>query len=348
MPTLEERVRLLESRLGGGLLGLQPGDAELRSDLDLLKTQVSQIRNQQRNGNVFGGMIRTEIGPGFTFYGPLIRDVDASFPLDFLLHIPEYILRISSCALHVVPRPVRSSVSVAEDIGSITSDGGTLNTSEASSQSSSGASTSSSSGASSSSSSGASSSSTSDGGGSHSHSLSGNSTAVSTHQHTGSTGAPDPVEGGSGHDHLVITSFDGGHSHGLSGATAASNGSHDHGMAHNHGIAHTHGISHTHGIDHFHDINPHTHDVAGHGHDLTLAISEGGSASGITLLIDGIDRTSALGGPWDDAFEVDIRQYLVDARQMPLTGHHTIQLTSATVGALELHGDLYGVVRPPV
>lgn len=162
---------------------------------------------------------------------------------------------------------------------------------------------------------------TSSSGGSHTHSLSGAVTSESNHAHTGGTSSDSPSDP---HSHLVITDADGGHNHSVSGATAASGGSHSH------------------------TVSNHDHTIPAHGHNLTLGISEGGSATTIRFHIDGVDRTAALGGPWSAAVSVDITPYLLNVRGEPVHGVHPVKFESASVGAIEVWIDFYVIAKVPV
>lgn len=82
-----------------------------------------------------------------------------------------------------------------------------------------------------------------------------------------------------------------------------------------------------------------------HTHPLTLSISESGMAAGMHLYIDGVDRTTALGGPWSAEATLDITDYLVDVRLRPEVGAHPIKVTSTAAGAIEAVGDIYGIIK---
>jgi len=122
---------------------------------------------------------------------------------------------------------------------------------------------------------------------------------------------------------------------------------HGHGMAHTHTISHDHNIAHTHTIPHTHTMN-HTHNVPGHGHATTLGITEGGTAAGLRLYIDGVDRSAALGGPWGAAALVDITPYLLNVRGEPVHGAHPIKITATSVGAVEVWFDWLVIAKPNV
>lgn len=75
----------------------------------------------------------------------------------------------------------------------------------------------------------------------------------------------------------------------------------------------------------------HTHTIDDHTHDLTYAIHDDTvNPNTVSIYIDGVDRTSALGGPWGGGGvamdeELDITTYLVNAVG-GLRQNHTVQL----------------------
>lgn len=100
------------------------------------------------------------------------------------------------------------------------------------------------------------------------------------------------------------------------------------------------------------ESSTHTHSVtiAAHTHDLTYGIYEGSAASTpqITVTINGVDRTSALGGPWDDDFTVDVTTYLRDANNgFPLRQVNTIVLTSDELLDVEITVKSFASAVPP-
>ena len=118
-----------------------------------------------------------------------------------------------------------------------------------------------------------------------------------------------------GGEATFLTFFGASHSHSLwphSHATAGhTHGmAHDHGMAHTHGIAHDHGMAHNHGMGHDHGMG-HTHTVPVHAHGIVHGIFTGLAAAGVTVAVNGIDRTSALGGPFNaDQNNLNIAPFL--------------------------------------
>lgn len=99
---------------------------------------------------------------------------------------------------------------------------------------------------------------------------------------------------------------------------------HAHGIDHNHNIDHGHSGSTAGSTTHDHTIGAsgsHTHNVTipSHNHTLSYGIYQDTLyPTSISVAIDGVDRTGALGGPWDAGGagteqEVDITTYLVNA-----------------------------------
>lgn len=95
------------------------------------------------------------------------------------------------------------------------------------------------------------------------------------------------------------------------------------------------GGSHTHTVgDHTHTvtISDHTHSTPNHTHGITYGIYSSGYPTAVSITIDGVDVTSALGGPWSPSaldpneLDMDITNYTASA------GTHTIQLTTTGQG----------------
>jgi hypothetical protein len=131
-------------------------------------------------------------------------------------------------------------------------------------------------------------------------------TTTHTHPLTGIANASE-----SGHQHGILN-----HTHTVSGQTAQSGGSH------------THTVS-----NHTHTVSNHTHTVPDHTHALVYGIFLGPTATTpqFTITINGTDRTSALGGPWDNDVTLDITQYLVDGQ-----GHVLRQANNIDIGSSQL------------
>ena len=142
--------------------------------------------------------------------------------------------------------------------------------------------------------------------GSHSHSASSGSALTSG---TGRTyGASD----GSGHYHdFDISQL--GHSHSISIGSAG---------------AHAHGRD----VKHSHGLPAHTHDVnlPDHAHGLVFGIYEGTVAQSVTIKINGVDRTAALGGPFNvDQPGLDIGIYLLPGQW------NVVELGSSQLGRID-------------
>ena len=183
----------------------------------------------------------------------------------------------------------------------------------------------------------ASSTSSSDTVGSHSHealtlarietaSLNSNHKPVYIHQDDGDIVFPSDDAGPSSHTETSDT--EASHSHNIDHTHDVTISGHTHSVAisgHTHSVAisgHTHGMAHTHDVTiaaHDHSMG-HTHDVTidSHQHtiDLTYGIHEDTEhPQGISITINGTDRTIVLGGTWapSDAavdIEIDITEYI--------------------------------------
>ena len=144
--------------------------------------------------------------------------------------------------------------------------------------------------------------------------------------------ARNGVENGSG----VFWTFNASnHTHGVDAFASESESTHRHGV-----LNHTHSVSgqtaaaggdHTHTVpSHTHTVSNHTHTVSDHTHALIYGVYQGPNptAPQMTIEINGADRTTALGGPWDSDFTVDITQYLVDGQGQPLRQTNTIEISA--------------------
>jgi hypothetical protein len=81
---------------------------------------------------------------------------------------------------------------------------------------------------------------------------------------------------------------------------------------------------------------PHSHSVADHTHALVYGIYESTlpSTKQIRILINGVDRTSALGGPWDATeLNLDITQFLQTQFLTPVQQNNQIELRVGAAGA---------------
>ncbi len=123
------------------------------------------------------------------------------------------------------------------------------------------------------------------------------------------------------------------HTHAVTGATSSSGTSHAHTVAdHTHGVTGTTSSAET----------SHTHAVTlpSHTHGLVFGIYEGAGPTAnanVTVTINGVDRTAALGGPFDGDFLArDITPYLQDAQGHPLRQRNTIVFTAGELLDLEI------------
>jgi hypothetical protein len=97
--------------------------------------------------------------------------------------------------------------------------------------------------------------------------------------------------------------------------------------SHTHDLAHTHGIAHTHDISHTHSVTP----------TLAYGIFEGAVATGVSVKVNGIDRTTALGGPFSvDQAELELVQWL------NIGAWNTVELTPTGLGTIIGHLRLTG------
>lgn len=156
---------------------------------------------------------------------------------------------------------------------------------------------------------------------------------------------------------------------GINSQTDAESAPHTHGMEHTHNIDHGHSGStasnepHTHTGQttdlqtHDHNIaasGSHTHDVdvAGHNHDLTYGIFlDTVYPQTISVAINGIDVTSALGGPWaltnvGVQIETDITEYIVNASGGLRQNHEVVFTCAAGRGEIEGEIDILASIQP--
>lgn len=66
----------------------------------------------------------------------------------------------------------------------------------------------------------------------------------------------------------------------------------------------------------------------------TLGVTEGATATGVTVAFDGVDATAALGGPFNaDVIELDVRRFLGTTQNVK----HTIAMKPSGLGRIEAH-----------
>lgn len=95
----------------------------------------------------------------------------------------------------------------------------------------------------------------------------------------------------------------------------------------------------------------HTHDVPGQSitiPSLSLnpptAIYEAGMAQGVHVFIDGVDRTTALGGPFGSGTALDV-SLLEIGQWITSTGWHELQLSSTSIGGVTAQVQFSGLIN---
>ena len=132
---------------------------------------------------------------------------------------------------------------------------------------------------------------------------------------------PDFMNYAGGHSHGGYTGYKSNHNHGIPYGTLLAiagggsvewepSGGHDHSIGWDGGHAHSmYSVNHDHTID----IPGHNHtvDIPSHTHGIDYGIYTDTAAAGVTVAINGIDRTGALGGPFNsDQDSLNIAPYL--------------------------------------
>jgi len=140
--------------------------------------------------------------------------------------------------------------------------------------------------------------------------------AVKVFLEISSPSSPETYEAAGGHTHSVPISA---HSHTVTGTTSSAESSHTHSVT-----------------------------IAAHGHNLVFGIFEGSSPADIQLWIDGVNRTTPLGGPWAAAgAEVDITNYFLDGDGMVVHGDHTLEFrVPSGLGRVEAHVHWINIIAP--
>ena len=109
---------------------------------------------------------------------------------------------------------------------------------------------------------------------------------------------------------------------------AFSGGSHNHWLP-PHSHYHT-AYGHSHSMNHTHNCPAHSHAVSDHAHSISYGIHTSTSPTGVTVKINGIDRTSALGGPFNsDQSNIEIKQYL------SIGQWNTVEFNTARLGRID-------------
>lgn len=295
---------------------------DLRRELQELKTQVSTLSRTVGDqtdvidnhvgidwgASGMGQPHPTQLNFNREIHGPSKTSVDSTHDMEFPVDFDDTVQYLHQSKLTVRMFPVRSNVSTSASAGSsspTTSSGG-------------------------------SSSPTSAGGGSHNHLV----MQKAAFDVITTVGTPEDDVGGTltaaefmAHYHVVdlatpgyTMKLSGGGDHSFALAMTSAPGGDGHLYTYDSAASHTHGVT----------IAGHTHDVtiSGHSHDLTYGIYEGAapSAPAITIEINGVDRTSALGGPWNADFTVDITPYVRD----PISGQPLRPTNEIVLGSDEL------------
>ncbi|HSW63105.1 MAG TPA: hypothetical protein VLH56_07340, partial [Dissulfurispiraceae bacterium] len=152
-----------------------------------------------------------------------------------------------------------------------------------------------------------------------------------SHDHGGATQA-----GGSpSHTHPIWSH--GFHEHpGAGGHTHVGATEHWHDVTlpdHTHAVQnHSHSVNdHSHPVqNHSHDVQNHSHSVNDHIHAISYGIFTGTTATGVTIVINGVDRTTALGGPFiADQSNLNIAPFL------NIGQWNTIALGSSQLGRID-------------
>lgn len=289
-----------------------------------------------------------------SYHGPFRDSLAPSFPMPFVVDYDANVFLLHAAKLQFRVRGLRANTTTASAGGSTsptTSSGGGSTSSTGTSHSHSVSGT------------------TSSGGGSHGHSVTATASEnpstwsfwVSSLQN-GIGGFTDYVTTGDSHNHSSSTTdAASGHAHTVSGGTGTY-GPHDHQISANFAEAaprvHTHQVSGQSAIsvgDHSHSVSgstsggeaSHTHSISAHTHSVTIPDHTHGlvygifqqvtpGSPGITISINGVDRTAALGGPWNAGAVLDITQYLVNANGQPLRQDNTISLGAALLCDIEV------------
>lgn len=137
------------------------------------------------------------------------------------------------------------------------------------------------------------------------------------------------------HNHTLSSVFvsgsassDGLHNHSVSGSSTGYSGTHSHNISISGSTQSDGSHSHTINLNHSHGIN------INHNHDLEYGVYQGSAPTNLRIFINGVDRTSALGGTRSGVMttpELNITPYITS------NGWHTIEFTSDTVGRIVAH-----------
>jgi hypothetical protein len=326
---MSESIILTETLTGG---------RAAEEGLNLLKSQAAAQVVESTVGNPFTGPIRADISSGLLPVGPYRQDVDATFSLEFTLWLSEEILRIRRMTLHITPKPSRLAA------GSSEASADTVNVESAG----------------------------------HVHiwlSKIGAAVVTGTNVHAGATTAGPSATVFVG-DSVHVHTETGVNTLGPSSTVAVGTSTHTHvpsstvsvpivGNFSNFGSFDSTGTADSNRAfdlipksgtptDYYTAISGNTPTAVStpdHTHPVVLAISESGMANNIAILIDGVDRTALLGGPWTAAATVILDPAklitcgFMDVKQTPSAGAHVVKLTSSASGAIEIVGDYSVIIK---
>lgn len=269
------------------------------SNVDMLPETPDNLVAQR-----FEAMHALEVSKrNYTFQAPYILQrisIESGSTATLYAKLDSNISLLHLAKLSITVRPLRSNVEVASSGGGTTSSSGSSHSHSVSGQ-------------------------TASGGGSHSHDINPGFGSVVTQVGVKGFGGSDPAGQLAAHNHASATTDSGGggggaHSHTVSGATGTPGT-----LVSNQNFVttvnfpditqtetnHTHSVTATtSGAE-----TSHTHTVSAHTHGLTYGIFVGSNPvdPDITVNINGVDRTVALGGPFNTVnseFTLDITQYL--------------------------------------
>lgn len=259
-------------------------------------------------------------------HGPYRESVDSTHTATVTVDYDDAVTYLHRAELRLVKRKVRSNVSTAAAGGSPTSNATTIAANAGGGV-------------------------TSDAGTSHTHSISAAVTSDDIGEHYHQIGQAQPTSSWTDPAYLqqmvFASSAGGGLDYGIyggrNGTEGASKALWTSGFTfHKHNIAATATSaesSHKHTLPtHTHSINDHAHTIPPHTHSLNYGIYEGPAAGSpaFGIAINGTDRTSALGGPWNGDVVLDITPYLVDSHGHVLRQANSVVISSAQLCDVEL------------
>lgn len=141
-------------------------------------------------------------------------------------------------------------------------------------------------------------------------------------QQTASGASSSSTTGGSGHQHDIFVKANSGLNTALYvDLTSQSHIGKNVGQDDDTGLTDLDSPAHSHGMAHTHPLNAPT------------GLYDTGCAQGCHVFIDGVDRTTALGGPWGGGSSIDVSDLDISA-YITTTGWHEVAITSTTLGVI--------------